>query len=53
MGNLNDWPNHAQRLTAAGRRGLQSARPVAAVAELGSFGQARQEYTRHDLESSH
>src|SRR6266699_3713835 len=32
------WPNHALQRTAAGRSRLQSARLVAAVAELGSFG---------------
>ena len=31
------WPNHALQRTAAGSRGCQSARLVAAVAELGSL----------------
>ena len=31
---------------------LQSTRPVGRVIELGSFGQARQEYTRHDLKTA-
>jgi hypothetical protein len=45
--------NHALQRTAAGHRGLKSVRLMAAVAEHGSFGEARQEYTRHDLESFH
>ena len=46
-------PNRGAASNGGGPFWLQSARLVTAVVEIGSFGQARQEYTRHDLETSH